>query len=201
MTPTRQKHRELASSTDSLWKAVVARDKDQDGIFYYSVASTGVYCRPSCPSRLANRANVSFHASCEDAEAAGFRPCKRCKPNELTQHEIHAATVAAACRQIEEAEEVPSLEALAEASGLSAFHFHRIFKSIAGVTPKAYATAHRQKRVRGALQDGSSVTAAIHEAGFNSSGRFYARSNEVLGMTPTDFREGGRNTQLRFAIG
>jgi AraC family transcriptional regulator of adaptative response/methylated-DNA-[protein]-cysteine methyltransferase len=199
--PTQKTHRELVGNEESLWKAVVARDRNQDGIFFYSVASTGVYCRPSCPSRLANRANVRFHPSCEQAERAGFRPCKRCKPNEPSLRKAHAAIVAAACRRIEDAEDTPSLDTLAEASGLSTFHFHRIFKSIAGVTPKAYAAAHRQKRVRNTLQGSGSVTAAIHAAGFNSSGRFYASSNEVIGMTPSDFREGGRNAELRFAVG
>lgn len=203
MTPTREKRSspEATPSDEHLWKAVVARDKNQDGVFYYSVASTGVYCRPSCAARLANRENVRFHATCKDAETAGFRPCKRCKPNEPVRHEAHAAIVASACRLIEEADDAPSLEALADASGLSPFHFHRIFKAIAGVTPKAYAVAHRQKRVRNNLQNARSVTEAIHEAGFNSSGRFYGHSDEVLGMTPSEFRAGGHNTEMRFAIG
>jgi AraC family transcriptional regulator of adaptative response/methylated-DNA-[protein]-cysteine methyltransferase len=201
MTATREKRPEATESESHLWKAVVARDKDQDGVFYYSVASTGIYCRPSCPSRLANRANVRFHATCEEAEAAGFRPCKRCRPNEPALHEAHAAIVAAACRSIEQAEEPPTLEALADASGLSPFHFHRVFKAIAGVTPKAYAVAHRRKRIRDTLQKNGSVTAAIYEAGFNSNGRFYACSDEVLGMTPSEYRNGGRNADLRFAIG
>lgn len=201
MTATRERRPETTDSNNHLWQAVVARDKSQDGIFYYSVASTGVYCRPSCPSRLANRENVRFHATCAEAEAAGFRPCKRCKPNEPGLNETHAAIVASACRSIEQAEEPPSLDALAEASGLSPFHFHRVFKAVAGVTPKAYTVAHRQKRIRDTLQQKGSVTEAIHEAGFNSSGRFYACSDEVLGMTPSDFRKGGSNATLRFAIG
>jgi AraC family transcriptional regulator of adaptative response/methylated-DNA-[protein]-cysteine methyltransferase len=203
MTATREK-RSFPKATDSdqlLWQAVVARDKSHDGVFYYSVASTSVYCRPSCSARLPNRSNVRFHATCADAEAAGFRPCKRCKPNQPALHEAHAAIVAAACRLIEEAEDAPSLEALAEASGLSPFHFHRVFKTVAGVTPKAYAVAHRQKRVRNNLQQAHTVTQAIHEAGFNSSGRFYAHSDEVLGMTPSEFRAGAPNTEMRFAIG
>lgn len=183
------------------WNAVRARDRDYDGQFYYSVATTGVYCRPSCPARLANRKNVTFHASCTDAEKAGFRPCKRCKPNEPSLHDRYAAKVAEACRLIEEAEEPPKLGELARATGLSTYHFHRVFKAIAGVTPKAYAIAHRQKRVRESLKRSRSVTEAIHEAGFNSSGRFYASSDEVLGMTPSDFRSGGTNADMRFAVG
>lgn len=183
------------------WTAVRARDRDYDGKFYYSVATTGVYCRPSCPARLANRENVAFHASCADAEKAGFRPCKRCKPTEPSLHDRYAEKVAEACRLIEEAEEPPRLDDLARAMGLSTFHFHRIFKAIAGVTPKAYAVAHRQKRVRENLKRSRSVTEAIHEAGFNSSGRFYANSDEVLGMTPRDFRSGGTHADMRFAVG
>jgi AraC family transcriptional regulator of adaptative response/methylated-DNA-[protein]-cysteine methyltransferase len=150
---------------------------------------------------LPKRENVAFHTSCKDAERAGFRPCKRCKPNEPSLHDRYAAKVTEACRLIEEAEEPPQLDELARATGLSAYHFHRIFKAIAGVTPKAYTVAHRQKRVRENLTRSRSVTEAIHEAGFNSSGRFYANSAEVLGMTPTDFRSGGANADMRFAVG
>lgn len=128
------------------WNAVRARDRTYDGKFYYSVATTGIYCRPSCAARLANRKNVAFHASCADAEKAGFRPCKRCKPNEPSLHDRYAAKMAETCRLIEELEEPPKLEELARATGLSTYHFHRVFKAIAGVTPKAYAVAHRQKR-------------------------------------------------------
>ena len=183
------------------WNAVRTRDKSYDGTFYYSVATTGVYCRPSCAARLAKRENVAFHPSCEHAERAGFRPCKRCKPNEPSLHDRYAAKVADACRLIEEAEEPPTLDELAHAAGLSTFHFHRVFKAIAGVTPKAYAVAHRQKRVRQNLTRSKSVTEAIFDAGFNSSGRFYADAAEVLGMTPTAFRKGGTQADMRFAVG
>jgi AraC family transcriptional regulator of adaptative response/methylated-DNA-[protein]-cysteine methyltransferase len=181
--------------------AVQARDRSFDDVFFYSVATTGVYCRPSCAAKLAKRENVAFYASCEDAELAGFRACKRCKPDEPALQDRYARTVADACRLIEEAEEPPKLEELARTTGLSMFHFHRVFKVIAGVTPKAYADAHRQKRVRENLTRRKSVTEAIHEAGFNSSGRFYANSDEVLGMTPSDFRAGGANVDMRFAVG
>lgn len=183
------------------WTAVCARDRAYDGKFCYSVSTTGVYCRPSCPARLPNRQNVAFHASCEDAEKAGFRPCKRCRPNEASLHERYATKVGEACRLIEAAEELPKLDALAHSVGLSPYHFHRVFKSIAGLTPKAYAIAHRHKRVRENLQSSRSVTEAIHQAGFNSSGRFYANSDEVLGMTASSFRSGGTNTDIRFGVG
>jgi AraC family transcriptional regulator of adaptative response/methylated-DNA-[protein]-cysteine methyltransferase len=186
---------------DRCYTAVIARDKALDGTFVYSVATTGIYCRPSCPSRHAHRENMAFHASGEAARAAGFRPCKRCKPDAASLDAEHARMVEEACRMIEAAEEPPTLDALAAAVGLSPYYFHRVFKSTTGVTPKAYAMAHRQKRVRNNLQRSTSVTEAIHEAGFNSSGRFYANADEVLGMTPTTFRAGGKNMQLRFAIG
>lgn len=189
-----------AGSEEPLWRAVLDRDKACDGQFYYSVATTGVYCRPSCASRPARRENVRFHATCADAEAAGFRPCKRCRPNEASLEETHAAKVAAACRLIEESEEPPSLAALAETSGLSPYHFHRIFKAATGVTPKAYAVAHRAKRIRENLTRSSTVTEAIHAAGFNSASRFYAGSDATLGMTPSDFRAGGKQTEIRFAL-
>jgi AraC family transcriptional regulator of adaptative response/methylated-DNA-[protein]-cysteine methyltransferase len=183
------------------WAAVVRRDRRADGLFYYSVRTTGVYCRPSCASRRARRENVRFHATCADAERAGGRPCKRCRPNEPALAEQHAAAVAKACRLIEAAEEMPSLDALADAAGMSRFYFHRMFTSMTGVTPKAYAAAHRTQRVREELSRADTVTEAIYGAGFGSSGRFYATSSEVLGMTPTDFRAGGNGAVIRFAAG
>ena len=180
---------------------MVARDASFDGQFYYSVATTGVYCRPSCAARLAKRSNVRFHDTRADAERAGFRPCKRCKPDQPSLDQQHAKKVAQACRLIETADEAPKLDALAEAVGLSPYHFHRIFKPALGVTPKAYATAHRDKRVREGLARSETVTEAIYDAGFNSNGRFYASSSQLLGMTPTDFRAGGDGQELRFAIG
>lgn len=184
-----------------LWRAVVARDKASDGQFYYSVATTGVYCRPSCPSRLARRGNVRFHASAADAEAAGFRPCKRCKPDGAPAGAQPAAKVAQACRMIESSEEEPSLAVLARAAGYSPHHFHRVFKSIVGVTPKAYARAHRIARLRANLPESRSVTSAIYESGYGSSGRFYETSSEVLGMSPATFRDGGAHAVIRYAVG
>ena len=200
MTMVRDK-RTKTMTADEQWAAVVARDKAYDGMFYYSVATTGVYCRPSCASRLANRSNVTFHRTREDAEAAGFRACKRCKPKDPSPDQEHVAKVAEACRLIESSEETLKLDELAEAVGLSPFHFHRIFKAIAGVTPKAYAVAHRQKRVRGSLKQSHTVTQAIHEAGFNSSARFYETSRQLLGMTPKAYRAGGPQAEIRFAVG
>jgi AraC family transcriptional regulator, regulatory protein of adaptative response / methylated-DNA-[protein]-cysteine methyltransferase len=189
-------------STDEIrWNAVVAKDRHADGQFFYSVRTTGVFCRPSCPSRLARRENVAFHSTCDAAEAAGFRPCKRCRPREASQSERDAALIARACSFIETSEAPPRLAALAAAAGLSPFHFHRVFKAITGLTPKGYADAHRADRIRKALPASKTITGAIYDAGFNSNGRFYASSNHVLGMTPRRYRAGGERLQIRFAIG
>jgi AraC family transcriptional regulator, regulatory protein of adaptative response / methylated-DNA-[protein]-cysteine methyltransferase len=202
MTPIEVTRRDEASTKDDArWKAVVARDRSYDDKFYYSVASTGVYCRPSCPGRLAKRANVRFHDTISEAETAGFRPCKRCRPNEASLEAQRAASIAHACLLIEEAEEAPKLDELAQSVGLSPYHFHRLFKSATGVTPKAYAVALRQKRMREKLGKSKSVTEAIYDSGFNSSGRFYVDSARVLGMTPSAFRDGGANTGIKFAVG
>jgi AraC family transcriptional regulator of adaptative response/methylated-DNA-[protein]-cysteine methyltransferase len=183
------------------WQAVVDRNRAADGAFFFSVRTTGVYCRPSCGARLPRRENVAFHASPADAEAAGFRACLRCKPNIDKSEDAQTKAVARACRTIEEAEEPPTLEALAKMLGQSPWHFHRVFKSVTGVTPKAYADAHRGKRVRDELKRAGTVTEAIYSAGFNSNGRFYAASVDLLGMRPTDFREGGAGATIRFAVG
>ncbi|HEY1230318.1 MAG TPA: Ada metal-binding domain-containing protein, partial [Ramlibacter sp.] len=182
------------------WAAVQRRDAAADGEFFYSVRTTGVYCRPSCGARPALRANVAFHASTADAEAAGFRACMRCKPDQPPLAERHAAMVAEMCRLIDAAESGPDLAALAEAAGMSRFHFHRIFKSVTGLTPKAYAAASRQQRMQSGLAAEASVTDAIYAAGFNSSGRFYAATPGALGMTPSAFRAGGAGARIRFAI-
>lgn len=193
----------LAAATinDPRWAAVVARDPRADGTFFYSVRTTGVYCRPSCAARPARPENVVFHATAEAAVRAGFRPCKRCKPDETAQSEPHAGKVADLCRYIDNAEEPPTLEALAQRAGMSAWHLHRVFKRVTGLTPKAYAAAQRTGRVRRQLERGGSVTEAIYDAGYNSNGRFYEESNQLLGMTPTEYRDGGADIEIRFALG
>ena len=193
----------LAAGTlrDPRWAAVVARSPDADGQFFYSVRTTGVYCRPSCASRRARPENVEFHVTRAAAERAGFRPCKRCRPDQPSLSEQHAATVTQACRVIERASEPPTLAELAQHSGLSPFHFHRVFKALTGVTPRQYASQHRASRVRGELRRGKGVTEAIYEAGYGSSGRFYEQSAAVLGMTPTAYRAGGIAATIRFAVG
>ena len=194
-------HAMRTSEHDPRWQRVLARDKGADGLFWYSVATTGVYCRPSCPSRVANAENVRLHNTLEDARATGFRACKRCNPDGPSRDTANAAMVARACRMIEGSEDAPSLEALAEEAGMSAGYFHRIFKAATGLTPKAYAAAQRASRVRAALVPAHSVTEAIYDAGFSSSGRFYEKSTAMLGMVPARFRAGGAGEVLRFAIG
>ena len=192
---------DVTTSHDPRWARVMARDRTADGAFFYSVATTGVYCRPSCAARLANPKNVAFHPTAADAEAAGFRPCKRCKPEQPPMAEQYAATVAHACRTIEAADNAPTLAQLARTAGLSTFHFHRVFKAITGVTPRDYATAQRTARVRDQLSRSDTVTQAIYDAGFNSNGRFYAQSDAMLGMTPKTYRDGGVDAEIRFAVG
>ena len=186
---------------EARWAALLRRDRAFDGNFFYSVASTGVYCKPSCRSRLPLRKNVSFHDTAQDAERAGFRACKRCRPGQAPLTEVHAAKIAQACRLIEAADSELTLEMLADHVAMSPHHFHRLFKSIVGVTPKAYAVANRHQRVRQTLVETGSVTEAIYASGFNSNGRFYAASSDMLGMTPRDFRAGGADIEIRFAIG
>ena len=186
---------------DPRWARVLARDRSADGLFWYSVATTGVYCRPSCPSRAANPWNVGLHGSLTEAKATGFRPCKRCNPDGPSADVENAAIVARACRLIEGSEDVPSLKSLAQAADLSASYFHRLFKTVTGLTPKDYAEAHKASRVRDGLARGCTVTEAMYGAGFNSSGRFYEKSRNMLGMTPTQYRAGGANEDIRFAVG
>ncbi|CFB62174.1 bifunctional DNA-binding transcriptional regulator/O6-methylguanine-DNA methyltransferase Ada [Pandoraea apista] len=188
------------ATDEAKWAAVVARDKHADGEFFYSVRTTGVYCRPSCGARRARRENVAFHTDMAAAERAGFRPCKRCKPDQGALDTRHAALVTAACRRIETAEEPPRLEALAADAGLSPHYFHRLFRSVTGVTPRAYANARRAERVRDALPAAESVTSAFYDAGFNSNGRFYASADALLGMKPAAFRAGGKAESIRFAV-
>jgi AraC family transcriptional regulator of adaptative response/methylated-DNA-[protein]-cysteine methyltransferase len=188
------------TTSDPRWLSLVSRDKEFDGKFFYSVKTTGVYCRPSCAARLARPENVGFYTTIAEAEKAGFRPCKRCKPAGLSLTEANTAKIEKVCRLIERSEVTPSLEKLAKHAGMSVFHLHRTFKAITGLTPSGYGAARRTKRVRNTLGKSQSVTDAIYDAGFNSNSRFYENANEVLGMTPTSFRDGGVNTVIHFAI-
>lgn len=186
---------------DPRWAAIIARDADADGRFVYSVRTTGVYCRPSCGSRRPRPENVEFHDDGSEARAAGFRACKRCDPDGPSETERRSAIVEDLCRLIERSEDVPSLRQLASHAGLSDSHTHRMFKAVTGVTPRAYAAANRGRRLRQELAGDTSITTAIYAAGYNSSARFYEKSGELLGMTPTEFRSGAAELPIRFAVG
>jgi AraC family transcriptional regulator, regulatory protein of adaptative response / methylated-DNA-[protein]-cysteine methyltransferase len=188
-------------SEEACWEAVVRRDPEADGSFYYAVRTTGVYCRPSCPSKGARRENVAFYRTGEEAQSAGFRPCKRCRPEEDARHSKLAVAIEHACRVLDRAEEMPKLSELAAAAGLSSFHFHRIFRAEMGMTPKAYFAERRASRVREHLQGSETVTEAVYAAGFSSSSRFYERSAEMLGMPPKVYQSGGAGASIRFAVG
>jgi AraC family transcriptional regulator of adaptative response/methylated-DNA-[protein]-cysteine methyltransferase len=198
---TRKEHLAAATVADPRWAAVAKRDASADGRFFYSVKSTGVYCRPSCAARTPRPENVAFHATAGDAQRAGFRPCKRCRPDQPPRAQRDAATVEALCRFIDAADQMPTLAQLAQRAGLSPYHLHRLFKAVTGLTPKAYAVQRRADRVRRELARSDTVTGAIYDAGFNSSGRFYAQADRMLGMTPARYRSGGADAAIRFAVG
>jgi AraC family transcriptional regulator, regulatory protein of adaptative response / methylated-DNA-[protein]-cysteine methyltransferase len=190
-----------ALDVQTMGDAVRRRDAAYDGAFVFAVKTTGVYCRPSCASRSAKPENVSFFPTPEAAERAGFRACKRCRPDGPADPDRHVAAVRQACETIASAEEAPSVAALASGAGMSPFHFHRVFKKIAGVTPKGYAAQVRASRVAEGLRTAGAVTEAIYDAGFSSSSRFYETSTARLGMTPTAARRGGEGAVIRFAVG
>lgn len=184
------------------WHAVQARDAAACGHFVYAVRTTGVYCQPGCKSRLAKRENVEFFADGGAAEAAGYRACRRCTEAKAEQVARRTELVARACRLIEASDTAPNLEQLGEQLALSPFHLHRLFKAETGLTPKAYASAFRARRLRERLDDqGSSVTDAIYDAGYNSNSRFYESAGQRLGMRPREYRAGGAGARIRFAIG
>jgi AraC family transcriptional regulator of adaptative response/methylated-DNA-[protein]-cysteine methyltransferase len=187
-------------SLDDRWKALVERDVQARGEFVYGVLTTGVYCRPTCASRRPKRDNVRFFETAKEAEQAGFRPCKRCRPETSDWKPPQIRTVLKACKMIDEAETPPSLKDLAHASGLSAFHFQRLFKRVVGVTPKQYASERRASLLRKHLREGSTVTDAMYHAGFASSSRFYEKARATLGMKPSDYKNGAQDKRIRVAI-
>lgn len=196
-----------AHTDEARWQAVLARDASQNGIFFYAVSSTGIYCLPSCPSRRPQRLHVSFYRTSAEAEQAGFRPCKRCHPQRGGllggQQARHQEIVAQCCRLLAagNADGQPlSLQVLAQQVGVSSFHLHRLFKAHTGLTPKAYASALRMQTLRQALNQQSSVTQAIFEAGFNASSRFYAQAGPALGMRPSEYRRGGEQLRIAHAV-
>lgn len=185
-------------TADPRWKTVVAR---AEGDFVYGVRTTGIYCRPTCPSRLAKPEHVSFYDDADAAEAAGFRPCLRCHPRTQRLSDAHTGLVTRACRLLEAAEETLDLTSLAAEIGLSKHHFQRIFKQVTGLTPKAYAQGLRAQRLRAALVERQSVTEAIYASGYQSQSRFYEESQQLLGMTASQYRAGGARAHIQFAVG
>jgi AraC family transcriptional regulator of adaptative response/methylated-DNA-[protein]-cysteine methyltransferase len=184
---------------DECWAALEKRDGAAAGRFYYGVKTTGVYCRASCTSRLPLRRNTAFFETTAAAEAAGLRPCKRCRPTEESSASRHIAAVEKACALLRTSETTPSLGELANAAGISPFHFHRVFKQITGATPRDYARTHRLGRFAEKLDAGQPVTEAIYAAGFGSSSRAYEAAPAALGMTPGARRRGGNGQTIRFA--
>jgi AraC family transcriptional regulator of adaptative response/methylated-DNA-[protein]-cysteine methyltransferase len=198
---TRKTRLAATIQADARWASVLARDVQADGKFFFAVKTTGVYCRPSCAARVPRPENVQFFSTRDKAELAGFRPCKRCQPDRESRAEQNAARIASVCRLIEESEEAPKLKQMASLAGLSPYYFHRVFREVTGLTPREYTSAQREQRVRQELANKETVTEAIYEAGYNSSGRFYEAANRVLGMTPTSYRAGGVSAEMRVAVG
>jgi AraC family transcriptional regulator of adaptative response/methylated-DNA-[protein]-cysteine methyltransferase len=185
---------------DARYEALRRRDGSGDGHYVYSVASTGVYCRPSCGARLPLRRNVAFHESAEAAERAGFRPCKRCRPHELSLAGRHAELVHAMRAQLEDEAQEKTLAALAARVGMSPYYLQRLFKQHTGMTPRAYAAAHRLRRVGVELRQGHAVTRALHEAGYSSSSRFYEAESGALGVAPGRLRLGSPGVTIQVLV-
>ena len=183
---------------DEAWDAFHSRDKARRDLYVMGVKTTGIYCRPGCPARMPNRENVRFFASPEDARAAGFRACKRCRPDEYGS--AYRDAIQRVCRAIDEAEESPKLEEMAALADLSPFHFHRVFKAETGVTPAAYAAAVKDRRAKAALANGASVTEAVFDAGYGAASRFYAKSKARFGMAPAKWKNRGAGEHIRVAV-
>lgn len=191
---------DLTKTEERRWQAALSRDPRQDGAFVFAVRSTGIYCRPSCPSRRPQRAQVVFFASPTAAEAAGFRPCRRCQPREVNGGGGAAQWVERVCRLLETSEDgPPSLARLSAAVGVSPHHLQRTFKRLMGVTPRQYADARRLERFKSRLREGQGVTRALYEAGYGSSSRLYERAPRRLGMTPATYRRGGRHMRIAYS--
>ena len=183
---------------DQCWAALERRDASADGKFLYGVRTTGVYCRPGCTSRLPLRKNTMFFGTLAEAEAAGLRACKRCRPADGSPAQRHLAAVERACALLEKSDTMPSLGELADAAGISRFHFHRVFKQITGATPRDYARTHRLGRFAEKLDAGEPVTEAIYASGFGSSSRAYEAAPAALGMTPGARRRAGDGETIRY---
>lgn len=181
------------------WQAVLNRDTQADGQFVFAVRTTGIFCRPSCKARHALRQNVLFYPDAATAAQAGFRPCKRCQPENIDPQQQRIDKVARACRLLEQDAPV-TLEQLAESVAISPYHFHRLFKSVTGVTPKAWQKAWRARRMRTSLAEGNAVTDAVLEAGFPDSSSYYRHADALLGMTARQYQRGGEETDIYYAL-
>ncbi|MCB9796154.1 MAG: bifunctional DNA-binding transcriptional regulator/O6-methylguanine-DNA methyltransferase Ada [Alphaproteobacteria bacterium] len=186
---------------DPRWRALRERDASADGSFVYSVASTGVFCRPSCAARAPRPEHVAFHDSPEAARRAGFRPCLRCRPEEPPLAQRRAEVVAELCRFIDGSAEAPSVTELAERAGWSASHLHRVFRSVTGVTPRRYIAGREAARIRAELPRAGSVTEAVYTSGAGSPARFYRAASGALGMSPSAFRRGAPGERIRYTLG
>jgi AraC family transcriptional regulator of adaptative response/methylated-DNA-[protein]-cysteine methyltransferase len=193
--------RKRADAEEHCWQAVLQRDAAADGTFVFAVRTTGIYCKPSCKARRPLRENVVFFVDGATARAAGFRACKRCRPEEKQDDgALRAQVVTAVCRWIDAAEGPPRLAELAARAGYSPFHLQRMFRTVLGTTPRAYAEARRVERLRTALVGGPSVTAAMHAAGYSSSSRLHAAAERSLGMTPSQLRRGAPELRIEYAV-
>ena len=188
------------STDEARWKAVCENNSEADGLFYYAVITTGIYCRPSCRSRLPHRDNVEYFLSCDDAERAGYRACKRCQPTAVSKAEETEQKIIRACRIIEESETTIPLDFLASQVNLSPYHFHRLFKKIVGITPKQYASRHQSQRFQTHLRKSPSVTDAIYSSGYGSSGSVYDKRRDQLAMKPGDYRKGGTGVTISYGV-
>lgn len=189
------------NDNDEFWQAVLSRDARFDGRIFFGVRSTGIYCRPSCPARRPRREQVVFFRIPEAAESAGFRSCRRCRPRIASPADPQVQMVRQACRYIEEhIDTLPTLEALSAYTGVSQYHLQRVFKRVAGITPRQYAEACRLSKFKTGVKKGESVTAAIYDAGYGSSSRLYERAPSRLGMTPADYRRGGKGTRISYTL-
>ena len=189
-----------STTDDERWQAVLDRDAAADGQFIFAVQTTGIFCRPSCRARHALRQNVRFFENADAAQRAGFRPCKRCRPDTLSPEQHKIDSVARACRLLEQDTPV-TLEALAQAVAVSPYHFHRMFKSVTGMTPKAWQQAWRARRLRESLAAGNAVTQAVLDAGFPSSSSYYRHADDILGMTAQTYRRGGQSSDIHYSTG
>jgi AraC family transcriptional regulator of adaptative response/methylated-DNA-[protein]-cysteine methyltransferase len=191
---------ESAMDSNQLWTAFEARDAGADGTFVVAVLSTGIYCKPSCPARRPKRENVRFYPVAEAAEQAGYRACKRCRPERTEAANPRLAAIRKAARLIDEADAIPTLTMLGRAVGISPHHLQRLFTELVGVSPRAYGEAKRVARLKADLKKGEPVAQAMYGAGYGSASRLYENAKAELGMTPARYRKGGVGEAVRFAI-